>query len=122
MIINNDDKRCSLLNFNNLCDIYINLGEEYLCYTCSTLYMRALRTKDMKKEIVRLMISYSIIKMFLISTWVKNDYELTNEDIVEILYSASRNLEHNEDIIKAVYFVMKEQGLDSISNLVTMIY
>ncbi|MFI3170846.1 MAG: flagellin lysine-N-methylase [Eubacteriales bacterium] len=27
-------KRCAFLNDNNLCDIYAELGEEYLCYTC----------------------------------------------------------------------------------------
>jgi hypothetical protein len=84
--------------------------------------MKVLITKDIKKEIIRLMISYLIIKMFLISTWIKNDYKLRNDKIIDILYSTSRNLEHNEDIITAVYFVMKEQGLDSINNLASMIY
>lgn len=96
--------------------------ENYIVYILYSTYMRVLITKDINKEIIRLMISYSIIKMFLISTWIKNDYELTNEEIRDILYSTSRNLEHNEELIKAVYFVMKEQGLDSISNLASMIY
>ena len=34
-----EDGRCSFLNEDNLCDIYINLGEEHLCYTC-TVYPR----------------------------------------------------------------------------------
>jgi len=28
------DKRCSMLNEDNLCNVYINLGESYLCNTC----------------------------------------------------------------------------------------
>ena len=28
------DKKCSMLNEENLCSIYINLGEDYLCSTC----------------------------------------------------------------------------------------
>ena len=28
------DKRCSMLNEYNLCNVYINLGENYLCNTC----------------------------------------------------------------------------------------
>ena len=28
------DKRCSMLNEDNLCNVYINLGENYLCNTC----------------------------------------------------------------------------------------
>ena len=31
-----EDGRCSFLNKDNLCDIYINLGEEHLCHTCKT--------------------------------------------------------------------------------------
>lgn len=31
-----EEGRCSFLNDQNLCDIYINLGEERLCYTCTT--------------------------------------------------------------------------------------
>lgn len=31
-----EENRCSFLNDQNLCDIYINLGEEHLCYTCKT--------------------------------------------------------------------------------------
>ncbi len=34
-----EDGRCSFLNKDNLCDIYINLGEEHMCYTC-TVYPR----------------------------------------------------------------------------------
>ncbi len=34
-----EDGRCSFLNDDNLCDIYTNLGEEHLCYTC-TVYPR----------------------------------------------------------------------------------
>ncbi|HBL05856.1 MAG TPA: hypothetical protein DDZ33_02735 [Clostridium sp.] len=28
------DERCEFLNDKSLCDIYINLGEKYLCNTC----------------------------------------------------------------------------------------
>ena len=29
-----ENRRCSFLNDNNLCEIYINIGEKYLCNTC----------------------------------------------------------------------------------------
>ncbi len=31
-----EDGRCPFLNEKNLCDIYINLGEDKMCYTCKT--------------------------------------------------------------------------------------
>lgn len=31
-----EDGRCPFLNEKDLCDIYINLGEDHLCYTCTT--------------------------------------------------------------------------------------
>lgn len=34
VIFINKNNRCPFLNSNNLCDIYINIGEENLCHTC----------------------------------------------------------------------------------------
>jgi lysine-N-methylase len=31
-----DDKSCPFLNEDQLCDVYINLGEEFMCHTCKT--------------------------------------------------------------------------------------
>lgn len=68
------------------------------------------------------MISYSLIKLFLISTWTKNNGELVGEDIVNVLYCISRMLEHDEPFIESLYRELKIKGYDTIGYLVTMIY
>ena len=96
--------------------------ENYIVYNLYTMYMKALETRDLNKEISRLMISYSLIKLFLISTWTKNNGELVGEDIVNVLYCISRMLEHDEPFIESLYRELKIKGYDTIGYLVTMIY
>ena len=33
------NNNCAFLNKNLLCDIYSNLGEDYLCHTCKTFHV-----------------------------------------------------------------------------------
>ena len=37
------EKRCTFLNDRNLCDMYIEWGEEYLCETCRRYILRNLK-------------------------------------------------------------------------------
>ena len=39
IVLDKDTNRCPFLNENKLCDIYINMGQEYMCDTC-TIYPR----------------------------------------------------------------------------------
>ena len=45
-----DNSRCPFLNDNNLCDIIINLGEDYLCQICSD-HPRYINLFETRKEI-----------------------------------------------------------------------
>ncbi len=44
------EKRCAFLNENNLCDLYINLGEKSLCRTCK-MYPRHIEEFEGAREI-----------------------------------------------------------------------
>jgi lysine-N-methylase len=96
--------------------------ENYIVYNLYTIYMKALKTKDLNKEIIILMMNYSVVKLFLLSTWVKNNGELTNTDIVDALYCCAREIEHSNSFMELLYQKMKAEGYDSIGYLVTMIY
>lgn len=96
--------------------------ENYIVYNLYSMYMKSLITKDLNKEITRLMISYSIIKLALMSTWMKNNSKLTNEDVIDVLYSFSRALEHNEHFIESLYSKIKDAGYDSMAYLATIVY
>lgn len=96
--------------------------ENYIVYNLYSMYLKSLKTKNLNKEITRLMISYSIIKFALMSTWIKNNNELTNEDVIDVLYSFSRALEHSEGFIESVYSKIKDAGYDSMAYLATIVY
>ncbi len=72
-------KRCAFLNKENLCDIYQELGEEYLCYTC----MRYPRHIEEYEELNEVSLSIScpeVCKILLEKHEVTTFYE---EDVIE---------------------------------------
>lgn len=96
--------------------------ENYIVYNLYTMYMKCLINKNLDIEIFGLMISYSIIKLFLLAIWDKNDEQLTDDQIVEVLYSLSREMEHSDIFIQSLYDEMDKKGVNTIGYLITMIY
>ncbi len=73
-----DQKRCAFLNAENFCDIYRELGEEALCYTCTT-YPRHIEEFENLNE-VSLSISCPEVAEILLNTKDKiGFYELEEE-------------------------------------------
>lgn len=95
--------------------------ENYIVYNLYNNYMKALYSKDLNKEIVRLILSYSVIKVLLIARWSKNDKLLKEEDIIDVLYSFSRVLEHSEKFIEIIYRNIKEAGYDTLAYLTILV-
>ena len=95
--------------------------ENYVVYNLYGNYMKSLYTKDLHKEIVRLVLSYSIINMILFGRWIKNNKKLKDEDFVDAIYSFSRMLEHNEQFINKIYNNIKNAGYDSMAYLAMLI-
>jgi lysine-N-methylase len=75
----------------------------------------------LNKEIVRLILSYSVIKVLLIARWSKSDKLLKEEDIIDVLYSFSRVLEHSEKFIEIIYKNIKEAGYDTLAYLTILV-
>lgn len=92
------NKRCAFLNDENLCDIYSEIGEEYLCYTC-TQYPRHIEEFEEVNE-VSLSISCPEVANMLLNCEEKLTFyeEEINEEVepfedfdflfYEILYEA----------------------------------
>ncbi|OPJ62805.1 flagellin lysine-N-methylase [Clostridium chromiireducens] len=91
---------CPFLNTNNLCDIYTELGEESLCYTCKTYPRFAEEYSDMREigislscpEAARLIIKDSKPATFevLEDDEIINIYDDINSDISVQLISARK--------------------------------
>ena len=77
------DGRCQFLNEDNLCDIYINLGENYLCNTCkqypriihkyNDLYEKTLNLSC--PEVARILVTSNEVFSFNIDNSNLNDIE-----------------------------------------------
>lgn len=95
--------------------------ENYVVYNLYNNYMESLSSKDVHKEIIRLMISYSIIKKLLFGKWGMNEQKLSDEDFIETLYSFSRTLEHSETFVSNIYSKIKSVGYDTLAYLTVLI-
>ena len=77
--------------------------------------MLALYSKDLNKQVNKVVITYSMIKMLLLGRWYKNNKNLTEEDFVEVLYVFSRVIEHRYKFLDSIYDAIKSAGYDSIA-------
>lgn len=79
-LLQNDN--CPFLNKNNLCDIYTELGEDYLCYTCKT-YPRLIEEYSNLREIGISLSCHEAARLILLDSKrvtfeVSDDYEMTS--------------------------------------------
>lgn len=75
------NKRCAHLNENNLCDLYINMSEEYLCDTCKN-YPRHIEEFENIRE-YNLSISCPEVARIILSKESKVTYCATENDEYE---------------------------------------
>lgn len=95
--------------------------ENYIAYNLYNVYMKCLINKNLDIEIFQLIISYSMIKVLLFAMWNKNHKKLTDDQIVEVLYSLSREMEHSDIFIQSLYDEMNNKGVNIKEYLTLMI-
>lgn len=95
--------------------------ENYLVYCIFGNFMKVIKSKDIYKEIVKLVISYSMIRMLLTGKLAYHKEEFTNQNLIEVFYSFSRTVEHNKNFLDDTYVEMKELGYDKLAYLVILI-
>lgn len=108
--------------FNIFLKDYENILENLLIYLIYGYFMLALYSKDLNKQVNKVVITYSMIKMLLLGRWYKNNKNLTEEDFVEVLYVFSRVIEHNTIFLDKIYEVIKEVGYDKIAYITILVH
>lgn len=97
-ILNNN--RCPFLNDNNLCDIFINLGEEHLCTIC-TEYPRFTEIFGSLTEVglgmscetaARLILGDSRAHSFITEETKENKHEIIDEAFLKLLIIIRHNI------------------------------
>ena len=123
----NDEKVIKLISkneneFNDYIKKFDNILENLLVYLIYKYFMNTLYTKDLKKEVNNIIISYSIIRMLLLGRWIKNNKKLEEEDFVEVIYVFSRVIEHNRSFLNKIYEAIKEVGYDKIAYTTILVH
>ena len=108
--------------FNIFLKDYENILENLLIYLIYGHFMLALYSKDLNKQVNKVIITYSMIKMLLLGRWYKNNKNLTEEDFVEVLYVFSRVIEHSSTFLNKIYEAIKEVGYDKIAYTTILVH
>lgn len=98
-----------------------NIIENLLIYLIYKYFMKALHTKDLNAEVNNIILSYAMIKMFLLSRYNKNNKKLNEEDFVEVFYLFSRVIEHNTVFLPNIYKDIKEAGYDTLAYMTILV-
>ena len=91
--------------------------ENYIVYLLYNNYFKITKAKVMKKSILLIALNYSTVRMLLFGRWKKNNEEVTEEDVVDVLYSYSRVMEHNDGFIDELYKDINQEGYNSLGYL-----
>ena len=108
--------------FNIFLKDYENILENLLIYLIYGYFMLALYSKDLNKQVNKVVIIYSMIKMLLLGRWFKNNKKLEEEDFVEVIYVFSRVIEHNRSFLNKIYETIKEVGYDKIAYTTILVH
>lgn len=108
--------------FNIFLKDYENILENLLIYLIYGYFMLALYSKDLNKQVNKVVITYSMIKMLLLGRWYKNNKKLEEEDFVDVIYVFSRVIEHNRSFLNKIYEAIKEVGYDKIAYTTILVH
>ena len=108
--------------FNIFLKDYENILENLLIYLIYGYFMLALYSKDLNRQVNKVVITYSMIKMLLLGRWYKNNKKLEEEDFVEVIYVFSRVIEHNRSFLNKIYEAIKEVGYDKIAYTTILVH
>lgn len=129
LFINNNDVDESIdfilekeTEFNGYLKSEYDIFENLLIYLVYKYFMKALYTKDLNKEINKVVISYSMIKMLLLGRYNANKNKLDEEDFVEVFYVFSRVIEHKPGFLDRIYNGIKEAGYDKIAYTTILVH
>lgn len=96
--------------------------ENLLIYLIYKYFMLALYSKDLNKQVNKVVITYSMIKMLLLGQYDANENKLKEDDFVEVFYVFSRVIEHNKIFLDKIYEAIKEVGYDKIAYTTILVH
>lgn len=123
-----ENKNNQLEVFNNIekdFEIYFKdreyILENFVVYNLYKYCMEGINKKDLNEAITITMIEYALLKSLLAVRLTVNNGTLNDDDIVKVLYSFARGIEHNVKFMKRLYKNIKDAGYDSLAYLTILV-
>lgn len=104
--------------FDNYFSDKIYKFENLLVYFVFRYFMKAVFDYDVLAKIKTALVSYIMIKELLIVRWIEEGGKLTENDLVEIAHTYSKDVEHLEENIETLAEVFETNNVFSIDNLI----
>ena len=118
----NEEDEYIYLEKHNQFDKYFNdkiyKFENILVYFVFRYFMKAVFDYDVLAKIKAALVSYIMIKELLIVRWIEEGGKLTENDLVEIAHTYSKDVEHLEENIETLAEVFETNKVFSIDNLI----
>lgn len=118
----NEEDEYIYLEKHNQFDKYFNYKiykfENILVYFVFRYFMKAVFDYDVLAKIKAALVSYIMIKELLIVRWIEEGGKLTENDLVEIAHTYSKDVEHLEENIETLAEVFETNKVFSIDNLI----
>lgn len=92
--------------------------ENILVYFVFRYFMKAVFDYDVLAKIKTALVSYIMIKELLIVRWIEEGEKLTENDLVEIAHTYSKDIEHLEENIETLAEVFETNTVFAIDNLI----
>ena len=92
--------------------------EHYMVYYIYNNFMNALQNKNLDKEISILLINYMLIKYMLMVKWIRSEKQLKLQDVIDIIYSFSRTMEHSTKFKEQFYELVKKCKFDDLKSMI----
>ncbi len=112
--INLIDKKCPMLSKDRLCEVYMNLGEEYMCHTCRT-YPRVFNQVD---DIVEMSVGVSCIEAARNLLLRENpiEFNLDVKEVEDIKFGRVLNTYKGKKCNEVYFHEIREFAIDIIQN------
>lgn len=120
-----NEKKIDITNLENEFNIYFYnkeyILEHYMVYYIYGHFMNAVWTNDLKGETSILIINCILIKHMLLVRWYNRGKNLEISDIIDVVYSFSRAMEHNLNFKEDFYKAVRKNDIDDLESIVTFV-
>lgn len=95
--------------------------EHILVYFVYRYFMKSVFDYDVLSKMMTSVVSYIMIKELLVVRWIENNYEFTDKDLVDIVHTYSKDIEHLEENIDILANIFVSTDIFTLDKVLTVV-